>query len=61
MYYDMTFVDLTKGKAANLLEAGDVYADLHAALVERASSSNELAAKWKLDHPSKAKATKAKL
>jgi len=52
----VVFFDYTKGKPANLLETGGVYADLHAGLTSRMVKGNELAAKWEKDHPKKSRA-----
>ena len=42
----VVFFDYGRNKPANLLEAGGVYADLHAGLTKRAKKANEVAAKW---------------
>lgn len=52
----MVFFDHSKGKVANLLEYGGVYADLYRALVERKEREEEIALKWQADHPKKGKA-----
>jgi hypothetical protein len=57
----VVFFDYTKGRPANLIETGGVYMDLYTALAKKAKTSNELAAKWEKENPSKPKEKKAKL
>jgi hypothetical protein len=52
----VVFFDHSKGKMANLLEAGGVYTDLYHALVERKEREEKIALKWAADHPKKQKA-----
>ena len=47
----VVFFDYKKGKVANLLEYGDVYADLHADLMERSKASTALNKQWVQDNP----------
>jgi hypothetical protein len=47
------FFDYEKGKIANLLEYGGVYADLHADLTERSKKGDELNALWMKNNPQK--------
>ena len=57
----VVFFDYTKGKPANLIEAGGVYTDLHVALTKRAKISSELAAKWEKKALANTRGKKAKL
>lgn len=57
----VVFFDYSKGKPANLIQAGGVYADLHEALTQRVSAANELAAKWEIEHPKKSRKKQEKL
>ncbi|KAK1753904.1 hypothetical protein QBC47DRAFT_385175 [Echria macrotheca] len=57
----VVFFDFAKQRPANLIEAGGVYADLHAALSERAQKSTELAAEWERRNPSKSRGKKPRL
>ncbi|KAI0189895.1 hypothetical protein F4808DRAFT_31841 [Astrocystis sublimbata] len=57
----VVFFDYSKGKPANLIEAGGVHADLHAAITEKAKITNEKRAKWEAANPKKPRAAKAKL
>lgn len=45
------FFDYAKGGPANLVEAGGVYADLHAALAERCKKPKALAAEYEKKNP----------
>ncbi|MCJ1431236.1 hypothetical protein MMC27_000587 [Xylographa pallens] len=47
----VVFFDFQKGKVANLLDYGGVYADLHADLLERSKISTALNEKWIKDNP----------
>ncbi|KAJ7498643.1 hypothetical protein FB451DRAFT_1384443 [Mycena latifolia] len=47
----VVFFDYRKGKVANLIEYGGVYADLHRDLMERCKRSNELHAQWVAQYP----------
>lgn len=47
----VVFFDYSKGKIADLVQYGGVYADLHADLNERCKKSNQLSEKWVQDHP----------
>ncbi|KAI1277937.1 hypothetical protein F5Y07DRAFT_407121 [Xylaria sp. FL0933] len=49
----VVFYDYSKGKPASLIQAGGVYADLHAALVEKARVGKQKRAKWDEAHPKK--------
>ena len=51
----VVFFDYGKGKPANLVEAGGVYAELHAALAERCKKSSELAAQYEKKNPPKSR------
>lgn len=57
----VVFFDYSKGKPANLTQAGGVYADLHTALVKRVATANELAAKWEIEHPKRSRSKQEKL
>ena len=57
----IVFCDFSKGKAANLIEAGGVYKDLYDDLTARLKKSNELAAEWERRHPKRAGERVAKL
>jgi hypothetical protein len=52
----VVFFDHDKGKVANLLNVGGVWADLYHALLDRKNREVEIAAKWEKDHPKKQKA-----
>ncbi|KAI2602751.1 hypothetical protein GGR54DRAFT_487851 [Hypoxylon sp. NC1633] len=54
----VVFFDYSKGKPANLIEAGGVYADLHSALAEKAKIANQKLAKWDEMHPKKHRGAK---
>ncbi len=54
----VVFFDYRKGKIANLLEYGGLYADLHADLTARSKKANELSAKWVTDNPKKSRVPK---
>ncbi|KAI0450514.1 hypothetical protein F5B21DRAFT_428291 [Xylaria acuta] len=54
----VVFYDYSKGKPANLIEAGGVYADLHAALTEKAKVLNQKREKWEEAHPKKPRTAK---
>jgi acyl-CoA thioesterase FadM len=49
----VVFFDYSKGKPANLLEAGGVYATLHAALREKCKAATQRRARWEETHPEK--------
>jgi hypothetical protein len=49
----VVFFDYTKGKPANLVLAGGVYADLYNALKDKCTQAAALAAKWDQEHPKK--------
>lgn len=51
----VVFYDYSKAKPANLLEAGGVYANLHAALSEKAENAKEKRTAWEAAHPKKAR------
>jgi len=57
----VVFFDYAKSKPANLVEAGGVYAKLHAALTERAERSSKLAAEWESKNSKPARSKKPKL
>lgn len=57
----VVFFDYSKGKPANLLQAGGVYADLHAALTKRVAAATDLATKWEKEHPKKQRRNQGKL
>ncbi|RYP08102.1 hypothetical protein DL764_002085 [Monosporascus ibericus] len=54
----VVFFDYSKGKPANLIEAGGVYANLHAALCEQSKATNQKRAAWEQAHPKKSRAAK---
>ncbi|KAH8157476.1 hypothetical protein CIB48_g10773 [Xylaria polymorpha] len=54
----VVFFDYAKGKPANLIEAGGVYANLHAALSDKAKVMNQKRAKWEEAHPKKPRGPK---
>lgn len=54
----VVFFDYSKGKPANLIEAGGVYANLHAALFEKAKVTNQKRAAWEQAHPKKPRGAK---
>jgi hypothetical protein len=49
----VVFFDYSKGKPANLVKEGGVYANLHAALSAKSKATNEKKAAWDLAHPKK--------
>ncbi|KAI0813827.1 hypothetical protein GGR55DRAFT_687456 [Xylaria sp. FL0064] len=49
----VVFYDYSKAKPASLIQAGGIYAVLHAALVEKAKAANQKRAKWNEAHPKK--------
>lgn len=51
----VVFYDHDKKKPADLIKAGGKYAELHKALTDQVKRSDELVAKWKKEHGSKAK------
>jgi hypothetical protein len=57
----VVFFDYLKARPVKLVEAGLVFANLHAALVERANKSNELASQWERENPSEMTGKKAGL
>lgn len=54
----VVFFDYSKGKPANLIEAGGVYANLHAALGNKAKVANEKRERWIAAHPTKPRGAK---
>lgn len=50
------FFDFDKGRAANLLEAGGVHADLYHALEARRAREEKLATEWEAKNPKKVRA-----
>lgn len=54
----VVFFDYRKGKIANLIEYGGVYADLHADLTDRSQKANDMNAKWVKENPKKSKGPK---
>ncbi|KAI4861525.1 hypothetical protein F4820DRAFT_460905 [Hypoxylon rubiginosum] len=54
----VVFYDYSKGKPASLVQAGGVYADLHASLTEKAKVANLKRAKWDEAHPKKPRGAK---
>ncbi|RYP57844.1 hypothetical protein DL770_010571 [Monosporascus sp. CRB-9-2] len=54
----VVFFDYSKGKPANLIEAGGVYANLHAALSEQSKVTNQKRAEWEQTHPKKSRVAK---
>ncbi|RYO74738.1 hypothetical protein DL766_004178 [Monosporascus sp. MC13-8B] len=54
----VVFFDYSKGKPANLIEAGGVYANLHAALCGQSKVSNQKKAEWEQAHPKKPRVAK---
>ncbi|KAI1256612.1 hypothetical protein MGN70_001736 [Eutypa lata] len=54
----VVFFDYSKGKPANLIEAGGVYANLHAALYEKSEITNQRRAEWAKAHPKKPRGPK---
>ncbi|KAI3318405.1 hypothetical protein HD806DRAFT_315362 [Xylariaceae sp. AK1471] len=54
----VVFFDYSKGKPANLIEAGGVYANLHAAIAEKSKITNQKRAKWEAAHPKKPRGAK---
>ncbi|KAI0022807.1 hypothetical protein F4780DRAFT_731613 [Xylariomycetidae sp. FL0641] len=54
----VVFFDYSNGKPANLLDAGGVYADLHAALTEKCRLANLKQIEWKTTHPKKSRTAK---
>jgi hypothetical protein len=49
----VVFFDYAKGRPANLVKEGGVYADLHATLSSKSKATNEKKAAWDLAHPKK--------
>ncbi|KAI9665923.1 MAG: hypothetical protein M1821_003858 [Bathelium mastoideum] len=49
----VVFFDYSKGKPANLIQAGGVYANLHAALSAKSKATNEKKQAWDRAHPKK--------
>ncbi|KAJ8127624.1 hypothetical protein O1611_g6012 [Lasiodiplodia mahajangana] len=47
----VVFFDYSKQRSANLVQLGGVYADLHKALVEKATVANQKRANWTELHP----------
>ncbi|RYP77229.1 hypothetical protein DL771_001278 [Monosporascus sp. 5C6A] len=54
----VVFFDYSKGKPANLVEAGGVYANLHAALCEQSRVMNQKRVEWEQAHPKKSRVAK---
>lgn len=54
----VVFYDYSKGKPADLIQAGGVYTDLHAALAEKAKVATQKRAQWDEAHPKKARGAK---
>jgi hypothetical protein len=54
----VVFFDYAKGKPANLIEAGGVYANLHAAISEKSKITNQKRAQWEAAHPKKPRGAK---
>ncbi|GAP93056.1 putative protein [Rosellinia necatrix] len=54
----VVFFDYSKGKPANLIQAGGVYADLHAALSEKAKVTKQKRAQWDEANPKKPRSSK---
>ncbi|KAI0521397.1 hypothetical protein F5B22DRAFT_571771 [Xylaria bambusicola] len=54
----IVFFDYSKGKPANLIEAGGVFVNLHAAISEKAKVANEKRAQWEAKNPKKSRGAK---
>ncbi|KAI1347665.1 hypothetical protein F5Y01DRAFT_294500 [Xylaria sp. FL0043] len=54
----VVFYDYSKGMPADLIQAGGVYADLHAALVQKAKVAGQKRAQWEESHPPKPRGAK---
>lgn len=52
----VVFFDYSKGKPANLIHAGGVFADLHAAITAKSKATNEKKVAWDQAHPKRSRA-----
>ncbi|KAJ8127450.1 hypothetical protein O1611_g6185 [Lasiodiplodia mahajangana] len=54
----VVFYDYSQGKPASLIQAGGVYANLHAALVEKSKVASQNRAKWAQTHTENSRSAK---